>query len=123
MGGPRTFILPYTVQGGLNIALVFVAHSLLGIVTVLLYKEDCALVRMQVCKPRSCTHVWSTCSFLGLCVIKDIKRSGVVTEPAKGQGPLARNWWCKRSPQLVVICKAANIKKISRLITGPKLLE
>lgn len=64
-----------------------------------------------LCKPRSCTHVWSTCSFPGLCVIKNIKRSGVETEPAKGWGPFARNWWCKCSPQLVVICKAANINK------------
>lgn len=34
-------------------------------------------VQMQLCA--SCTHTWSMCSFLGLCGIKDTKRSGVKT--------------------------------------------
>lgn len=39
------------------------------------------------------------CSFPGLGVIKDIKKSRMKTNPAKGQGPFARNWWWKCSPQ------------------------
>lgn len=74
VGGPHTVILPYTVQGGLNIALIFVAHSLLGIVTVLLYKEDCALVQMQVCASHAAA---STCGARAVswdCVLLKISR-------------------------------------------------
>lgn len=39
---------------------------------------------------------------------------------SKNQGPFTRKWWCKCSPQLVVIFKAVNIKK---LITGLSYLS
>lgn len=42
----------------------------------------CPGVHAGLCKPRSCTHMWRLRTFLGLCVIKDIKRSGVEAEPA-----------------------------------------
>lgn len=74
VGGPHTFILPCTVQGCLNIALIFVARSLLGIVPLLSYKEDHALVRMHVCASHTATPTCGAHAVSWDCVLLKVSR-------------------------------------------------
>lgn len=94
VGGPHTFILPFTVQGGLNTDFIFVVHFVLGIVSVLLYEEDCALVQMQVCANRTAAPTCGGCAVSWDYVLLKVSRdqAGAEGEPAKGQRPRARNW-------------------------------
>lgn len=70
----NTFILPYTVQGGWDIALIFVVHRLLGIVTVLFYKVDYALMRMQVHASHATAPTCGARAVFWDCVLLKISR-------------------------------------------------